>query len=101
MKTLTVTQARQNLGGWLKRAVAGEEIGVVLGDKVVALRPVSIMAADYAEQEYGLAPEEVDHAAARIVARTRTAKTISYTKGMLIRAGRTHKAVSRHSKSAA
>jgi len=66
MKTLTVTKARQNLGGWLKRAVAGEEIGVVFGDQIVALRPVPIMAADYMETEYGLTKEEADRAARRI-----------------------------------
>ena len=53
MTTLTVTKARQNLGGWLKRAVSGEEIGVLVGDQVVALRPVPIMAADHMETEYG------------------------------------------------
>ncbi|MGH7958843.1 MAG: type II toxin-antitoxin system Phd/YefM family antitoxin [Opitutaceae bacterium] len=73
MKTLTVTKARQNLGGWLKRAVAGEEIGVVFGDQVVALRPVPIMAADYMETEYGLTKEEAERAAERIRAETRAA----------------------------
>jgi antitoxin (DNA-binding transcriptional repressor) of toxin-antitoxin stability system len=68
MTTLTVTKARQNLGGWLKRAVSGEEIGVLIGDQVVALRPVPIMAADYMETEYGLTKEEADRAARRIIA---------------------------------
>ena len=68
MTTLTVTKARQNLGGWLKRAVSGEEIGVLVGDQVVALRPVPIMAADYMETEYGLTKEEADRAAQRIIA---------------------------------
>ena len=40
MQTLSVTKARQNLGGWLKKAVAGDEIGVLVGDTVVAFRPV-------------------------------------------------------------
>lgn len=73
MKTLTVTKARQNLGSWLKRAVAGEEIGVVFGDQVVALRPVPIMAADYMEAEYGLTKEEADRAARRIREESRAA----------------------------
>ena len=68
MTTLTVTKARQNLGGWLKRAVSGEEIGVLVGDQVVALRPVPIMAADHMETEYGLTKEEADRAAQRIIA---------------------------------
>ena len=71
MITLTVTKARQNLGGWLKRAIAGEEIGVVFGAQVVALRPVPIMAADYMETEYGLTKEEADRAARRIRAESR------------------------------
>ena len=38
MKTLTVTDARQKLGYWLKRAESGEEIGVVFGASIFALR---------------------------------------------------------------
>jgi antitoxin (DNA-binding transcriptional repressor) of toxin-antitoxin stability system len=71
MQTLTITKARQNLGGWLKRAVSGEEIGVFVGDKVVAFRPVAVTAADYAETEYGLSKEEVDRAAEKIRAGAR------------------------------
>lgn len=100
MKTLTVTKARQNLGGWLKRAVAGEAIGVVFGDRVVALMPVEITAANYAELEYGLSPAEVDAAAARIVAETRDAETIRYTPGMLSRENPAHQTLSRRRKKA-
>ena len=67
MQTLTVTKARQNLGGWLKRAAEGADIGVIIGDKVIALRPVEVFASDYAEAEYGLTAAEVAVAAARIV----------------------------------
>ncbi len=73
MKTLTVTKARQNLGGWLKRAVAGEEIGLIFGDQVIALRPVPIMAADYMENEYGLTKAEADRAAERLRAESHAA----------------------------
>ncbi|MBI4626114.1 MAG: hypothetical protein HY736_23200 [Verrucomicrobia bacterium] len=66
MKTLTVTDARQKLGYWLKRAERGEEIGVVFGASVFALRKVPIQAADYMETEYGLTKEEADRAAERI-----------------------------------
>ncbi len=66
MQTLTVTAARAQLGHWLARAVQGEEIGVIVGAQVVALRPVPIQAADYMENEYGLTREEADRAAARI-----------------------------------
>jgi hypothetical protein len=41
---------------------------VLVGDQVVALRPVPIMAADYMETEYGLTKEEADRAAQRIIA---------------------------------
>ena len=71
MKTLTVTAARQKLGYWLKRAERGEEIGVVFGASVFALRKVPIQAADYMETEYGLTKEEADRAAERIRAETR------------------------------
>lgn len=74
MLTLTVTAARAQLGHWLARAVRGEEIGVVVGARVVALRPVPIQAADYFETEYGLTTAEADRAAAAMKAETRRAR---------------------------
>jgi antitoxin (DNA-binding transcriptional repressor) of toxin-antitoxin stability system len=74
MQTLTVTAARAQLGHWLARAVHGEEIGIVVGAQIVALRPVPIQAADYLETEYGLTRAEADRAAARIKAETRQAR---------------------------
>lgn len=85
MQTLTVTKARQNLGGWLKKAAAGEEIGVILGDKVIAFRPVPIVAADYVTTEYGLSAAEADQAAVRIVAEINSAETVDYRPGLLSR----------------
>ena len=74
MKTLTITAARAKLGHWLGRAVRGEEIGVVVGAQIVALRPVPIQAADYLETEYGVTREEADRAVAMMKAETRRAK---------------------------
>lgn len=74
MKTLTVAAARVRLGHWLARAVRGEEIGVVVGAQIVALRPVPIQAADYIETEYGLTRAEADRAVAAIKAETQRAK---------------------------
>ena len=65
MKTLTVTEARKNLSGWIRRAGAGEEIGIVDGARVYVIRPVNVLAADYALQEYGATPAEVDAAVTR------------------------------------
>ena len=98
MQTLTVTKARQNLGSWLKRAAAGEEIGVIFGDKVIALRPVEVFAADYAEREYGMSSDEVAGAAKRIAAEVATAGTVEFTPGMLVRESAAHKKVSRRRK---
>ncbi len=99
MHTLTVTAARAQLGHWLARAVRGEEIGVVVGAQVVALRPVPIQAADYMETEYGLTREEGDRVAARIKAETQVAKA----KGELValdklEAGLSHAASRRRQK---
>ena len=49
MTTITVTEARKNLSGWLRRAGAGEEIGIIDGDKIIALRPVTVTAVDFEE----------------------------------------------------
>ena len=60
MTTLTATEARKNLSRWLRAAKRGEEIGIVFGADVFALRPVPIQAADYAQQEYGATPAQLD-----------------------------------------
>lgn len=74
MQTLTVTAARAQLGHWLARAVRGEEIGVVVGAQIVALRPVRVQAADYMETEYGLTRAEADRAVATMKAESDRAK---------------------------
>jgi len=84
MKTLTITDARQNLGHWLKLAANGEEVGVIVGSDIIALRKVNIQATDYAYQEYGLSPQQVQEAEERIdavVKAGRRAKTVKEFKG--------------------
>jgi antitoxin (DNA-binding transcriptional repressor) of toxin-antitoxin stability system len=68
MQTLTVTEARKNLSKWLRLAKSGEEIGIVDGADIIALRPVAVTATDYMETEYQLTKSEADGAAARIFA---------------------------------
>ena len=60
MTTLTITDAKKNLGKWLSAAVNGQEIGIVSGATVVALRPVEIESTDYAWREYGLGESALD-----------------------------------------
>jgi hypothetical protein len=62
MTTLSPTKARSNLTAWLKKAAAGEDIGILFGDKVIALRPVEVESTDYAEREYGVTKEELKRA---------------------------------------
>jgi antitoxin (DNA-binding transcriptional repressor) of toxin-antitoxin stability system len=69
MTTLSPTQARVNLSSLLKRAAQGEEIGILHGDKVIALRPVNIHADDYAFREYGVTRKELDEFVRRTDAR--------------------------------
>jgi antitoxin (DNA-binding transcriptional repressor) of toxin-antitoxin stability system len=59
MKTLTITDAKKNLGRWLAAAARGEDIGIICGADVVALRKVEIESTDYAQREYGATPEQV------------------------------------------
>jgi len=61
MTTLSPTKARANLTHWLKRASAGEDIGILCGDQVIALRPVRVFAedSDYARREYGVTETEL------------------------------------------
>jgi hypothetical protein len=62
MTTLSPTKARANLTHWLKRASAGEDIGILCGDKVIALRAVRVFSedSDYAKREYGVTDAELD-----------------------------------------
>jgi len=57
MTTLTSTNARANLSGLLRRALKGEDIGILIEGRVVALRPVNVTSTDYVESEYGMNTE--------------------------------------------
>jgi antitoxin (DNA-binding transcriptional repressor) of toxin-antitoxin stability system len=60
MTTLSPTQARINLSSLLKRAAKGEDIGILHGDQVIALRPVKIHSDDgYALREYMMTAQEL------------------------------------------
>jgi antitoxin (DNA-binding transcriptional repressor) of toxin-antitoxin stability system len=83
MTTLSPTQARRNLTSWLKKAAAGEDIGILYGDKVFAIRPVKVEANDYAWTEYGLTDKEMKRIAKNLHARgeknRREGKSRTYT----------------------
>src|SRR5258708_14086150 len=57
MKTLTITTAKKNLGQWLAAAARGEDIGIVSGADIIALRKVEVETTDYAFSEYGATPD--------------------------------------------
>ncbi len=59
MKTLTITDAKKNLSRWLDAAARGEDIGIIRGADIIALRKVEVEATDYAQREYGVTPEEL------------------------------------------
>lgn len=59
MKTLTITDAKRNLGRWLAAASRGEDIGIVCGADIIALRRVEVESTDYAQREYGATREQV------------------------------------------
>ena len=59
MKTLTITEAKKNLGHWLAAAANGDDIGIISGSDIIALRKVEVESTDYAQREYGATPEQV------------------------------------------
>jgi antitoxin (DNA-binding transcriptional repressor) of toxin-antitoxin stability system len=59
MKTLTITDAKKNLGRWLAAAARGEDIGIICGADIVALRRVAVESTDYAQREYGVTADQV------------------------------------------
>ena len=62
MKTLSATQARNNLGALMKRALNSEDIGIVYSatGQIVALRPVQVYSNDYAFREYGFTEKQME-----------------------------------------
>jgi antitoxin (DNA-binding transcriptional repressor) of toxin-antitoxin stability system len=74
MKILTITEAKKNLGRWLAAAARGEEVGIISGADIIALRKVSVEATDYARSEYGATEDQVAALAAKTDARYRRAK---------------------------
>jgi antitoxin (DNA-binding transcriptional repressor) of toxin-antitoxin stability system len=59
MKTLTITEARKNLSHWLAAAAGGDDVGIILGANIIALRKVEVESADLAQREYGATSEQV------------------------------------------
>lgn len=59
MKTLTITDAKKNLSRVLQAAAKGDDIGIVSGADIIALRKVGVYSDDYAQREYGVTPEQV------------------------------------------
>ena len=80
MKTLTVTEGRQNLGVWLKRALLGDDIGFVVDGRVVALRPVEVHSSDYLLREYGVSEPQAERAFQAVKADVRKARARGATK---------------------
>jgi hypothetical protein len=59
MKTLTITEAKRNLGRWLSAAARGEDIGIIAGADIIALRKVEVESTDHVQREYGVAEDQV------------------------------------------
>ena len=66
MTTLTPTRARSELPRLLRRALKGDDIGIVMDGRIVALRPVAVESMDYAEREYGISAGEMETIEAKL-----------------------------------
>jgi len=73
MRTLTITDARKNLGRWLKAAAQGQEIAIIAGADIIALRKVEVAVLDtsYAETEYGATLESLTRLESGVAVRYR------------------------------
>lgn len=60
MKTLTITDAKKNLSRWLDAAARGQDIGIIRGAEIIALRKVEVESTDYAQREYAATPEQIE-----------------------------------------
>ena len=66
MTTLTITDAKKNLGKWLQAASRGEDVVIISAADIIALRKVRVEAADYAMTEYGVTPGEIERFTKRV-----------------------------------
>jgi antitoxin (DNA-binding transcriptional repressor) of toxin-antitoxin stability system len=80
MKTLSITEGRQNLGSWLKRALRGEDVGFLVDGRVVALRPMTVHSDDYALHEYGISEKQAERAYKAVRADVKAARASGQTK---------------------
>jgi antitoxin (DNA-binding transcriptional repressor) of toxin-antitoxin stability system len=80
MKTLSITEGRQNLGAWLKRALQGEDVGFLVDGRVVALRPVEVHSDDYALHEYAVSEKQAERAYKTVKTEVRKARASGRTK---------------------
>ena len=78
MKTVTITEAKKHLGAFLKDATAGDNIGIICGNRIVALRPVAITSIDFDKtgdpDVANLTPEQRDTLYARLKRERKEAK---------------------------
>jgi len=80
MKTLSITEGRQNLGAWLKRALRGEDVGFLVDGHVVALRPVEVHSEDYVLHEYGVSEQQAERAYQKVKGEVRKARNSGQTR---------------------
>jgi antitoxin (DNA-binding transcriptional repressor) of toxin-antitoxin stability system len=80
MKTISITQGRQNLGAWFKRALRGEDVGFLVDGRVVALRPVGVDSEDYALHEYGISEKQAERAYRAVKADVKAARASGRSK---------------------
>lgn len=78
MKTVTITEAKRHLGAYLKEAATGSNIGIICGNRIVALRPVTVTSIDFDESGdpdvAKLTPEQRDLLYARLKRERKEAK---------------------------
>ena len=60
MKTLTITEAKKNLSRWLAAAAQGQDVGIVCGADIIALRKIEVESTDYAQREYAATREQIE-----------------------------------------
>ena len=61
MKTLTISDAKKNLGKWLQAASRGEDVGIISGADIIALKKIQVipMTEEYVLREYGISSDEL------------------------------------------
>ena len=71
MKTFSIAEAQANLPDVLEKVKAGQDVGIISGNQIIQLKPISVVAWEdsYLCRDYDVTPEEWEKFKRKMAAR--------------------------------